>query len=95
MGTAADGSPQHRHRLENLLLIGALATFAAWMTGKVAEMKIHRRYQANTIRNWNVLSTFYLGLEVISSMSVVMTRDDFWQTIRTLRENCYVAGLPG
>lgn len=91
-----DSMTRERYRLENLLLIGALATFAAWMVGKVAEMKmIHRRYQANTIKNRNVLSTFYLGLEVISSMSVVMTRDDFLQAIRTLRENRYAAGLAG
>jgi hypothetical protein len=91
-----DSMTHIRYRLENLLLIGALATFAAWMVGKVAEMKkIHRRYQANTIKNRNVLSTFYLGLEVISSNSVAMTQNDFRQAIRTLRENRYAAGLVG
>ena len=83
-----------RYRLENLLLIAALATFAAWLVGKAVEMKgLHRRYQANTIRDRNVLSTFYLGLEVIASMSVPLTRNDFLQVIRVLRENRYVVGL--
>lgn len=84
------------YRLENLLLIGALATFGAWIVGKVAEIKgIHRRYQANTIRHRGVLSTLYLGLEVIASMSVTMTLHEFHQAIRILREDRYVAGLAG
>jgi hypothetical protein len=91
-----DCMTRKRYRLENLLLIGALATFAAWMVGKVAEMKeIHRRYQANTIRNRNVLSTFYLGLKVIASIPINMTFNDFRQAIKTLRENRYVSGLVG
>ena len=79
-----------RYRLENLLLIAALATFAAWLVGKAVEMKgLHRRYQANTIRTRSVLSTFYLGLEVIATMSVPLTRKDFLQAILSLRENRY------
>lgn len=83
-----------RYRLENLLLIGALATFVAWLVGKVVEMKgLHRRYQANTIRDRSVLSTFYLGLEVIASMPVPLTRKDFLQAIRTLKVNRYAVSL--
>jgi len=51
-----------KFRYENLLLIGVLATFAVWLTGKIAELKnMHRQYQANTIKTRNVLSSFYLG----------------------------------
>lgn len=83
-----------RYRLENLLLIAALATFAAWIVGKVVELKgLHRRYQANTIRDRSVLSTFYLGLEVIASKSVSMTRNDLLQAIRELRVNRYTVNL--
>lgn len=83
-----------RYRLENLLLLAALATFAAWLVGKVVEMKgLHRRYQANTIRDRSVLSTFYLGLEVIASMSIPLTQSDFLHAIRTLRMNRYAVGL--
>jgi hypothetical protein len=79
-----------RYRLENLLLIGALATFAAWLVGKVAEMKdIHRHYQANTTRNRSVLSTFYLGLEVLASGRLKMTADDFRNAIRSLHRDRY------
>lgn len=54
------------YRYENLLLIAQLATLVAWLIGTVAELKQwHRHYQANTVRCHKVLSTFYLGLEVI------------------------------
>jgi hypothetical protein len=76
------------HRLENLLLIGALATLAAWLVGKVAELHgLHRRFQANTIRTRNVLSTFYLGCEVIVSAWVKMTSADFRQALHVLSED--------
>jgi hypothetical protein len=53
-------------RYENLLLVAHLATIAVWMIGKIAELKQwHRQYQANTVKTHNVLSTFFLGLEVI------------------------------
>lgn len=83
-----------RYRLENLLLISALAAFAAWLVGKVAEMKnLHRRYQANTIKNRSVLSTFYLGLEIIGSGSANTTLTELKKVIRSLRESHYALGL--
>lgn len=79
-----------RYRLENLLLIGALATLAAWLVGKVAEMRdLHRRYQANTVRTRQVLSTFYLGCEIIAAADVRMTAKDFRRALRTLSEDRY------
>jgi hypothetical protein len=54
------------YRYENLLLIAQLATFAVWLIGYIAESKNWQRsYQANTVRSEKVLSTFFLGLEVI------------------------------
>lgn len=82
------------HRLENLLLIGALATLAAWLVGKVTELKgLHRRFQANTIRTRNVLSTFYLGCEVISSAWIKMTLADYREALRVLREDRFAYAL--
>jgi Transposase DDE domain. len=82
------------HRLENLLLIGALATLAAWMVGKVAELKgLHRQFQANTIRTRNVLSTFYLGCEVISSAWIKMTSTDYRDALRVLRVDRFANAL--
>jgi len=85
-----DSLTRKRYRLENLLLIGALATFAAWLVGKAAEVKgLHRQYQANTVRSRNVLSTFYLGLEVIATMSARLTTVEFRSVMLALRENRY------
>ena len=54
------------YRYENLLLIAQLATLAVWMIGQIAEMRQwQRHFQANTVRTKKVLSTFFLGLEVI------------------------------
>lgn len=84
-----------RYRLENLLLIGALAAMVAWLVGKIAEMKnMHRQFQANTTRTRNVLSTIYLGCEVYSSGRLKMVMNDFTQAIKLLRMDRYTAGLP-
>jgi len=75
------------YRYENLLLVGALATFAVWLTGKVAELKqLHRQYQANTIKTRNVLSTFYLGCRVLKKQVVKFRREDFQLALNALRQ---------
>ena len=74
------------YRYENLLLVAHLATFAVWMIGKVAELKQwHRHYQANTVRTEKVLSTFFLGLEVIKRRADNFLRQEFRQAIKQLR----------
>ena len=84
-----------KFRYENLLLVGVLATFAVWLTGKVAELKnIHRQYQANTIKKRNVLSTFYLGSCVLKKQVLDIKREDFKDALTALQEQfkaqCYV-----
>ena len=82
------------YRYENLLLIGALATFAIWLTGKIAELKkLHRQYQANTIKTRNVLSTFYLGCRVLNKQAIEFQRADFQYAFMALQQQfeaqCY------
>ena len=82
-------------RYENLLLVGTLATFAVWLVGKIAELKnVHRRYQANTIKIRNVLSTFYLGCRVLKKQAVKFKLEDYNQALMALQENfkaqCFV-----
>lgn len=75
-----------KFRYENLLLIGVLATFAVWLTGKVAELKnVHRQYQANTIKKRNVLSTFYLGCRVLTKQAFDIRRQDFKRALTALQ----------
>jgi hypothetical protein len=74
------------YRYENLLLVAHLATLAVWMIGKIAEFKQwHRYYQANTVKTEKVLSTFFLGLEVIKRGADVFLKQDFMDAIRQLR----------
>ncbi len=81
-------------RHENLLLVGVLATFAVWLTGKVTELKnIHRQYQANSIKKRNVLSTFYLGRCVLNKQAIEMRLMDFKNALASLQHQseaqCY------
>jgi hypothetical protein len=57
-----DSKTTHTARLNVLLLIIAIATFGLWLLGSMAKQKqLHFQFQANTIRNRNVLSNDFLG----------------------------------
>lgn len=74
------------YRYENLLLVAHLATFAVWLIGKIAELKQwHRHYQANTVKTEKVLSTFFLGLEVIKRGADDFLKSEFTEAMRQLR----------
>ena len=60
-------------RLQILLLIVMLALFVLWLLGLVAKMtNQHWQYQANTVKNKNVLSVNYLGLRVAKDQRFIM-----------------------
>ena len=53
-------------RLEILVLLGALATLVAWLVGLAGRaMQWNRRLQANTERKREVLSTFFIGRQLL------------------------------
>jgi hypothetical protein len=53
-------------RLEMLLLLGALATLVVWLVGLAARaLHLNRHLQANTERRRDVLSTFFIGRELL------------------------------
>jgi len=53
-------------RLEILLLLGALASLAAWLVGLAGRaLGRHRHLQANTERRREVLSTFFIGRQLL------------------------------
>lgn len=53
-------------RLEILLLLGALALLVLWMTGIAAiKTKHHYHYQSNTTRNRSVLSSIFIGMQIM------------------------------
>ena len=75
-----------RYRYENILLIGQLATMSVWLVGKIAELKNwQRHYQANTIKTEKVLSTFFIGLEVIKRGADNFMKNEFIDAIKQLR----------
>ena len=52
-------------RLQLLLLVAMIATFVLWLLGMSARLtNQHLQYQANSIKNRNVLSVVYLGLRI-------------------------------
>lgn len=75
-------------RLQILLLIAALALMVAWLMGKATELtQQHRQYQANTIKDRQVLSTIFIGLRIIDDPRVSLKADDIvaaWQTLGDL-----------
>lgn len=74
-------------RYENLLLIGMLATLLLWLSGKVLELsKLHRRYQANTVSNRKVLSTFFLGARLFRQSDISVTRHDYQRALAVLQQ---------
>lgn len=76
-----------RARFENLLLIAHLATWAVWLVGKIALNKgWHRQFQANTTTHRRVLSTVFLGIEVIKKPIHSLTKTDYQNSLASLRQ---------
>lgn len=80
-------------RLAVLLLIAALALLLLWLLGQAARTQgLERAYQANTVRNRQVLSVIYLGLRLCTREQEHFTADQIrtaWQDIHQLNSNCW------
>ena len=64
-------------RLQILLMIGALAALVLWVLGLIAIASgRHRQYQANTVKNRNVLSVVYIGLRFAFDFRFSMKEED-------------------
>lgn len=75
-------------RLNVALLIGNIAMLLLWIIGLAAKNKqIHFSFQANTIRNKNVLSTFIIGWQYIKKKGKYITKPEFSQAIRDVQYN--------
>jgi hypothetical protein len=72
-------------RLQILLLIASLATFVLWILGTIAKQSgQHWQYQANTVKDRNVLSVIYLGLRVAYDERFVLCERAITQAAETL-----------
>lgn len=75
------------YRYENLMLVGTLATFALWLMGKVVELKQWQyRYQANTTKTKNILSTFFLGCQIFRKSPRVFLKHEYSEAIKAMRQ---------
>jgi hypothetical protein len=53
-------------RLAILMLINTLAQFAVWLIGRAGQTRLlHHALQANTVRERSVLSTFFVGCQLV------------------------------
>jgi hypothetical protein len=75
-------------RLANLLLVGMLATLVLWLIGRLAEdRQLHYQYQANTVRQYRVLSLFYLGCLVSLQGQMQFTQNEFKLAIKLVQND--------
>ena len=74
-------------RLQVLLLLASLALFVLWLMGQAVELTgQHRHYQANTMRKRAVLSTIFLGFQVIGDQRVTLCQDHIHAAASALRD---------
>lgn len=75
-------------RLANLLLVGMLATLVVWLMGRLAEERqLHYHYQANTVRQYRVLSLFYLGCLITAQERIHFTQGGLKQAIKLVQND--------
>lgn len=75
-------------RLETRLLIGALATFMAWLLGILAELKQwHRQYQSTSNKKRRILSTFFVGCEVAKEDKLKLKPREYITALLQIRVN--------
>jgi len=74
-------------RLEILLLLAALGTLACWLAGLAAEAhEWGRHFQPNTIRIRRVLSTVFIGRQLLRSLRCRLRCSDFRHGLTQLPE---------
>lgn len=76
-------------RLNVALLIALIATFILWLAGLSAKIKnVHRSFQANTIKDRNVLSCFSLGTQFFDRFGLKIDLKTFQEALRHLNKDC-------
>ena len=74
-------------RLQILLLVAMIATFVLWLLGMAARnSQQHLQYQANTVKDRQVLSAIYLGLRVATDRRFEFNLSELNVVVLLLRE---------
>ena len=72
-------------RMEVLLLVAALGALACWLAGLAAEAQDWgRHFQANTVRRRAVLSTVFLGRQVLTSLRLPLACRELRRSVTRL-----------
>jgi hypothetical protein len=70
-----------------LLLLGALALWALWLTGTSAiKEKYHYRYQSNTTRHRPVLSSIFLGMQIMKQDPGKFSKAQLLATLSNIKQ---------
>lgn len=73
-----NSNTRQQKRLDVLLLIAIIAQFFLFLLGMAVKMKsLHRRYQANSIKDRNVLSYQFIGLRAFKDRNLKLKKIDF------------------
>jgi|WetSurMetagenome_2_1015567.scaffolds.fasta_scaffold146072_1 hypothetical protein len=81
-------------RIQILLLIAALASWILWLAGLAGRsLNLARHFQANTVRCRNVLSTPYLGRQLILKRVVQLTKTSLDNAFVQLKELTYATQM--
>jgi hypothetical protein len=79
-------------RLEVLLLLGTLATLVAWLVGIAGRMlQWNWQLQANTVRKRNVLSSFFIGRQLLLRAALDIPPPILRLTFAALRRDLAIA----
>lgn len=82
-------------RVANLLLVAAIASVCAWLTGLVGQARsLDRPLQANTERRRTVLSTFFIGLRLLKHR-LHLNKSDVSAALRRLNDSVLRLPLEG
>jgi hypothetical protein len=80
-------------RFDIMLLIALMLQLTFWLAGVHAQKQgWDKHFQANTVRNRNVLSTVRLGMEVLRHSGYAITREDLLVAATMLAQNLFKHG---
>ncbi|PMO63079.1 transposase [Vibrio breoganii] len=80
-------------RFDIMLQIALMHQLTFWLVGVHAKKQgWDKHFQANTVRNRNVLSTMCLGVEVLRHPGYAITRDDLLVAATMLAQNLFKHG---
>ena len=74
----SESNTRKKSRIEVLLLISIIAQYVLFLLGMTVKLlDKHRRYQANSIKDRNVLSYQFIGLRAFKDKNLKLNEDDF------------------